>query len=287
MRIRKTLSIILVLAMIIILSMGSLISYAVNEKDFYISISRYVNGSDTRKEYALKDGVSSDGTPKKIFQILSNDGDTIDGKTYYCLNALKGTWLTDENAEIKYNKSYKLQADVEDGELGIDALKNDPTTTYSNIANSEYLYEILWILDNIYVPSTETGSETKNNENKQALLNAAGMVLEHVVDEEEESNTADMWKYKFKSQTSDKYNYFDALNNLYPGNNEFGAIDNKGWWYIDVNNNVQNVVISDDLIEVAQQAAIWYYTNYKDNNTNNENNRFNIKEKGLKNLSKK
>ena len=50
---------------------------------------------------------------------------------------------------------------------------------------------------------------------------------------------------------------------------------------------MQNVVISDDLIEVAQQAAIWYYTNYKDNNTNNENNRFNIKEKGLKNLSKK
>ena len=209
MKIRKTLSIILILAMIIILSMGSLISYAENERDFRISISRYINGSDTGKEYALKNGVSDDGEPKRIFQILS--ADTIDGKTYYCLNALKGTWLTNENAEIKYNKSYKLQAD---GESEIDELKNDPNPTYSNIANSEYLYEMLWILDNIYVPSTETDYETKNNENKLALLNAAGMVLEHVKDDDNNLE-ADLWKYKFTSQTSDKYNYFDNLIELY------------------------------------------------------------------------
>ena len=34
------------------------------------------------------------------------------------------------------------------------------------------------------------------------------------------------------------------------------------------------------MVEVAQQAAIWYYTNYKDNNSNNSNT-YNVKDQFL------
>ena len=94
------------------------------------------------------------------------------------------------------------------------------------------------------------------------LLNQAG--IECVKDEN------GFEYYKYNRRDTNKYNYTSRLKKLY----DIGLADDMqearetGWVYTDTTTNQQVAIeLTDDLVEVAQQAAIWYYTNYKNENS--------------------
>ena len=142
--------------------------------------------------------------------------------------------------ETDYNEYYDLITEK-------NVIGNLSESTYSNIANSNYYGNIMWILDQAYVP---TGS---NNSDKIALLAKAGIVggqdLGYSV------IAGDITGYGYVAQTGYDYSSFVTYGNP------------NGYYYRDVDGNQVDVLLSDEQVEAVQQAAIWYYTNYKDNNS--------------------
>ena len=105
--------------------------------------------------------------------------DANNNTNYYCLNATAGeTWMAGTvGTAATYNKSYNL-----DSQEDINALKNETFLSYKNVANSKYLKQILWILENVYIPAQGSTDDVakKNLENKRSLLAKAGIVYGEV-----------------------------------------------------------------------------------------------------------
>ena len=173
---------IVIIAMSIILGAGTISSLAVNEnanKVLQLQYFRYVYSYDS-KTYEATDGYAlntvGNETHHPIYQILSIENDAITGTNYYCVNATFGqTWNSHDSGvttPVTYNRSYDLNLQSD-----IDILKNDTSlsSAYTNVAKSKYLPQILWILDNIYIPDN-TATAEENLEQKRALLARAGIV---------------------------------------------------------------------------------------------------------------
>ena len=127
-----------------------------------LSYFRYANG-EKKYGYAL----SVEGN-YPVFQIMSSTTDT----DYYCLNASVGdAWRNGHiggDSTATYNMEYDLDSDIE-------GLKSNTNDVYSNIGKSQYLKQILWILDNIYI-SDKNLSEEENLAKKRELLAKAGLI---------------------------------------------------------------------------------------------------------------
>ena len=298
MRFRKKLNQVLVLFMIFVLAMGSIVSFAENNnstKIIRIDPCRYnVSGNTTNRKYGLKKSGSSYDN-KNVFQLYSVDSEesnNITGINYYCLNAIVGnnSWMTGQasNYIATYNNFYNLNIYENKEEnnaiiKGIKALRNDGNAenAYSNIARSKYINEILWILDNIYIPTFGGNNTESDLDQKREFLNNVG--IEYITDD----NGFKFYKYKYTSEDNNKYNYTIRLQQVYDPNNSNNVDDEmknmreSGWYYIDTNNQKVAIELTDDLVEVAQQVAIWYYTNYKNENTAYNDNVFDIIQSGL------
>ena len=138
--------------LVIILVFGTVVSTAFqdysssNALSLILSYFRYVNGEYTNG-YAYNTVGNEGESNFPIFQIISTDNKT----NYFCLNAKQGeSWLTGTSNVATFNRSYDLNS-----ESDLQLLKNETNSVYSNVANSEYLTQILWILDNT--------SHVKNN----------------------------------------------------------------------------------------------------------------------------
>ena len=263
MKMKKAIIRSLIVIMVVILGIGIFLpSLAVtNEnKELVLEHFRYVNGNPTNGyqiQVAQGDPMQSlDRHP--VFQIMSTNKNNDVNLAYYCLNALYGSsWnrAVNERASINNVASYPHYFDL-DSESDIQQLKNSTNEVYKNIVNNpEKLSKILWILNNAYIANN-------NAEQKRSFLAKAGIVYEDYAE------GSDIKSYRYKPQ--DGYNYMNKIT-------ETDAAS-EGWLYTDNNGNYVNVELTDDLIEVSQQLALWYYTNCLDNNESNST-AFNFKQR--------
>ena len=266
----------LIVVMVAMLGIGTILpSLAVTEenKELRLEYFRYIN-NDYTNGYALNTVGNEGESHHPIFQIMSSTNDT----NYYCLNATAGeSWLSGTvGATATYNRGYDLNSSSD-----IDALKNDTNDVYKNIGNSAHLNHILWILDNMYITDKRLSAE-QNLAKKRELLAKAGIIYDNVVEtvNMQEVRTDNM-TYKYVPQTG--YNFNDQLFNIKDGNNNsiYGTQETyQGWYYYDTESKFNNVELTDDIVEVAQQAAIWYFTNYLENNSANSET-YNVRTQGL------
>lgn len=276
MKMRKAIIRTLIVMMVAILGIGNIIpSLAVTEenKELTLSYFRYVNGNYSNG-YALNTVGNAGESHHPVFQIMSNSN----GTNYYCLNATAGeSWLRGTvGAEAKYNIGYDLNSSSD-----INQLKTDTNDVYKNIGNSSHLNHILWILDNMYISDKKLSAE-QNLAKKRELLAKAGIIYDNVIEtvNMQEVKTDNM-TYKYEPQTG--YNFNDQLFNIKDGHNNsiYGTQETyQGWYYYDTKSNFNNVELTDDIVEVAQQAAIWYFTNYLENNSANSET-YNVRKQGL------
>ncbi len=188
MKLKKLLLSTVAVVITLVLAFGNM-SYAAGE--LYVGLSKPNIRPDSGKGYRIGD--------KDIWNLISYDdvsGSRVKDDTLYCVNAGVGFTYTGSDNIRTYNASYNLKTQKDE----IAALS---TADYNSVANTEYYYHILWLLDNIYVPGVSTEAD------RTALLKAA------------------------------KIDY-DIME-------EFALFP-----------------LTDDEIEVVQQMAIWYYTNYDD-----------------------
>ena len=264
MKLKKDIGKMLIAMLIIVLGIGTTSSFAMqdyqgdNALSLRLSYFRYVNGKYT-DGYALNTVGKEGESHHPIYQIMNGT------KTnYYCLNATAGeSWLSGTiGSTATYNRAYNLNLQSD-----IDLLKNDSSLsdTYKNVANSNYLKQILWILDNIYIPDT-TATAEQNLTQKKELLAKAGIVYGSVDDE------------ALNGAVSQGYRYIPQEN--YDYSNKISTQGKKGYFYYDKNKNYVSVELPDEMVEVAGQTALWYFTNYLENNSKNSET-YNVKDQWL------
>lgn len=264
MKMKRSITKILIAMLVVVLAIGTTSSLAVQVQsetlELTLSYFRKVNGKYTNG-YALNTTGNNGESHHPVYQIMDANNNT----NYYCLNATAGeTWMAGTvGTAATYNKSYNL-----DSQEDINALKNETFLSYKNVANSKYLKQILWILENVYIPAQGSTDDVakKNLENKRSLLAKAGIVYGEVDNKPLGENNTTGYRYVVQ----DGYDYSSLVSKQ--------AL--KGYFYYDTNSNYHEIELTDDMVEVAQQAAIWYYTNYKDNNSNNSNT-YNVKDQFL------
>ena len=276
MKMKKAIIRTLVVMMAAILGIGVILpSLAVTEEDKELALSyfRYVNGNYT-DGYALNTVGNEGESHHPVYQIMS----TSNGTNFYCLDATAGeSWTSGTvGTRATYNRGYDLSSASD-----IALLKNDTNETYRKIGNSTKLNQILWILDNMYIPNT-SGSASDNLAKKRELLARAGMVFGQI--EETDINFNPIYHDGYKYVPQQGYDFRQQLFNIKDGNNNSIYDSNRtaqGWFYYDTTSNYQYVEMPDELVEVAQQAALWYFTNYLENNSGNSET-FNVREQGLR-----
>ena len=276
MKMKKAIIRTLIVMMVAILGIGSIIpSLAVTDenKELALEYFRYINNEYT-DGYALNKVGNEGESHHPIYQIMSNSN----GTNYYCLNATAGeSWLSGTvGTKATYNRGYDLSSSSD-----IELLKNDTNDVYKNIGNSSHLNQILWILDNMYIPSKSATAE-ENLAKKREVLARAGVVFDNVIETINfEPIPTENKTYKYMPQTS--YDFGEEIFNIKDGhNNSIYEADKtyQGWYYYDTESNYKYVELPDELVEVAQQAAIWYFTNYLENNSANSET-YNVRTQGL------
>ena len=188
MEMKRNIKKILVAMLILVFGIGTKASFAMqdyqgeNALSLTLSYFRYANG-DYRDGYALNTVGNEGESHHPIYQIMNGTKGN-----YYCLNATAGeTWLSGTvGTSATYNRAYNLNSQSD-----IDSLKNDSSLseTYRNVVNSQYLKQILWILDNMYVQGTSDPAQ------KNELLAKAGIVYGDVDDETLEGKVQQGYRY--------------------------------------------------------------------------------------------
>ena len=212
--------------MMFALFVGQSIVFAAS-KTFMLSLTRGMDDSETKYAYALNTGDNH-----RITQIISlGENNQKLATNFYCLNATKGaSWgEVSLSGTPEYTASYDMIKDKSE----IESL----TTTYSNTVK-QYNTQLMWILDHIHV---DGGISVKN------LLAKAGI---------EEDSEDGIYYYNYKKNPNSVFS--DTSTDLY--RNLYGNMDG---YYITKDGAKKEVLLSKELVESVQQAAIWYYTNYK------------------------
>ena len=264
MKIKQTLIKTLMITIVAILGISaSMPIFATGEtRNLSLSTFRYIDGESTNKAYKLN--IKYDSLNHTIYQIKAENGDT----NYYCLNAEAGThWKRGE--EALYNKSYDL-----DDKSKREELFNDTKAVLTS-SGKENITQILWILENMYISNSRfyvgTAQEkaAQRLEQKNALLAKAGLVLDT---HDDYGHDTGIYRYKYVQQPGFD-NYYNEI--------KYGTIISNGTNVEDgyiVNN--KPIEFTDELVEVAQQAALWYFTNF-DKNAPEDTIRYNVREYGL------
>ena len=185
---KKRLSLIILLILIISLLLSQIISYA-NNGSIYVNITKTnLNGIG----YGIGDPTNA-GSGKYLWNLRTYNSNNVNDlspvqRDLYCIKAEYGdSWNPVNNGTIvEYNLSYNLQADRE---KLITLLEADNSTTNDVVLKlldptNGYYKEILWILDNAYV-------EGKTDKDK--FLENIGIIKSE--DEYLNKNTGDKYEY--------------------------------------------------------------------------------------------
>ena len=232
---------ILVIATIVFL-LGYIMSYANTGETLHVNLTRL---DTTGIGYGIGNAEQSSGNNAVIWNITTHDANgavSATQRNLYCVKANYGaTWETagGPSTVLDYNLSYDLQKDrtellnkIVDNGTDID----DVVKTL--LSESGYYRELLWILDNSYIPGTT---------DKKEFLKSIGIEYD-----------SELQAYVYNPISGYDYSSHVSGNSMMFGYSE------------------EHLMTEAD-IKAVQRAAIWYYTNYKQDPTNNEE--FNNKER--------
>mgnify|MGYP007122055257 CR=1 FL=1 len=255
--IRKTISKLLIIAIMVtmvIATVGQTVVNAAESITLALDTNRIINGNK-KEAYALNTG--SDHT---IYQI-KEDGTTgtNTNTNFLCLNATVGNgW---DGSSIGTPVTYDRSIDLATEEIWN---MNDLASAYKNVlgTNGRYKGQIMWLLDNMLIGSYYEGNTKKayTESDIDEFLAKAGIV------HEDKGGTIAGIGPKGKLYYFDK-SKIEAVNSnsVFANTNSevysslYGIMN--GYYYIDADNNIQDVKLTQELIEAVEQAVIWYFTN--------------------------
>lgn len=168
---------IVIITLILATTAGSIKTYAA-ESSYYLGITNVRESKDGKGGAAYGiGGLKADGNPfKKVWKIVSypTENSTIPNyaNSFYCIKAEHG-FVNEANPNISgkhplYNTKLNMKtqsADVITKLNAINSIKNDPQLT------SEIYNKIMWIIDNMYIPSSATAAK-----DKETLLSKAEII---------------------------------------------------------------------------------------------------------------
>ena len=239
---KKKIGIIIAIVAIIAFLLSYIISYANTGETLHVNLTRL---DTTGIGYGIGNAEQSSGNNAVIWNITTHDANgavSATQRNLYCVKANYGaTWETagGPSTVLDYNLSYDLQKDrtellnkIVDNGTDID----DVVKTL--LSESGYYRELLWILDNSYIPGTT---------DKKEFLKSIGIEYD-----------SELQAYVYNPISGYDYSSHVSGNSMMFGYSE------------------EHLMTEAD-IKAVQRAAIWYYTNYKQDPTNNEE--FNNKER--------
>ena len=239
---KKNIGILILVIATIVFLLGYIMSYANTGETLHINLTRL---DTTGIGYGIGNAEQSSGNNAVIWNITTHDANgavSATQRNLYCVKANYGaTWETagGPSTVLDYNLSYDLQKDrtellnkIVDNGTDID----DVVKTL--LSESGYYRELLWILDNSYIPGTT---------DKKEFLKSIGIEYD-----------SELQAYVYNPISGYDYSSHVSGNSMMFGYSE------------------EHLMTEAD-IKAVQRAAIWYYTNYKQDPTNNEE--FNNKER--------
>ena len=145
---KKIISVLIIIAIIVAILLGSMISYAkYADKPLTARLSK---ANSQGIGYAVFDPNSSG---KYIWNIISYDSnDAVEKRNLYCVKAEYGAnWETTPEQEVTYNLQYDLHADRD---LLEESLGTDPKGVVASLIalNGGQYEQLLWLFDNMYMP---------------------------------------------------------------------------------------------------------------------------------------
>ena len=232
---KKKIGIIIAIVAIIAFLLSYIISYANTGETLHVNLTRL---DTTEIGYGIGNAEQSSGNNAVIWNITTHDANgavSATQRNLYCVKANYGaTWETagGPSTVLDYNLSYDLQKDrtellnkIVDNGTDID----DVVKTL--LSESGYYRELLWILDNSYIPGTT---------DKKEFLKSIGIEYD-----------SELQAYVYNPISGYDYSSHVSGNSMMFGYSE------------------EHLMTEAD-IKAVQRAVIWYYTNYKQDPTNNE-----------------
>ena len=232
---KKKIGIIIAIVAIIAFLLSYIISYANTGETLHVNLTRL---DTTGIGYGIGNAEQSSGNNAVIWNITTHDANgavSATQRNLYCVKANYGaTWETagGPSTVLDYNLSYDLQKDrtellnkIVDNGTDID----DVVKTL--LSESGYYRELLWILDNSYIPGIT---------DKKEFLKSIGIEYD-----------SELQAYVYNPISGYDYSSHVSGNSMMFGYSE------------------EHLMTEAD-IKAVQRAAIWYYTNYKQDPTNNE-----------------
>ncbi len=241
----KSVIFILILTVLMLFSVFANGVYAADTRNVQITKSRHIRSSsgvynDILRGYGIQERDISSARTHPIYELLSKDsGGHIISNDLYCVNSNYGVTFNqqDRYGTAIYHRQYDLANKTE--------LKSQLSSSgYTVVVRDDVYGPLMWILDNIYVVKSATTDEETTNAIRSVLSNAG---IKYGRNPEYPSVQKDMYYYEGKYLTS------------------YG-IDG----YRD--DEQKDVVLTADIIQAVQQAAIWYFTNYTAQGENTYNN---------------
>jgi len=211
---------------------------------------------------------SATSNAEYLFDLIAYNSDSASAevdatKTLYCIKGGFGaSWDTNDNSNwdskrVTFRSFYNMETEKEvlvgnsNGTGLLNGTVGAPDYNINSIKNN--YNQILWILDNIYIPGED------NEEDKIALLKAAGIKKKNNPNYEYECYIYEKNQYDYSGIAS------LGVSGGYILSDSNGAVKDENENYIDI-------ILTDADIEAIQQAAIWYYTNNESENYKNKDN---------------
>ena len=238
---KKFLYAIVIIFIAITLTIQSTVKADSNQKIFCLSHQRYIYNKSTsqfdqKMVYGI-DGISGESETKPLFQILSWDAaqTSINGINYLCMNGQVAHTWNDSNQSIDTKITYEGSKSYD---LDTVAGKNKIVANYD---------QIMWLLDNVYLTSEDSGeinAKSGNSKDLEAFIAKAGIIFGNPY-----SNPN---KYSY---------YYNGQNEQVKSSITYGREDlANGYYYMNGTEQV-NVSLTPELVEAVEQAVLWYFTN--------------------------
>ena len=236
---KKRFSILIAVVAIMAFLLSYIISYANTGETIYVNLTKVDTSGVGYGIGNPANGTNEAGKPATsayIWNIMTHDSASSttaskNQRNLYCIKGNYGnSWNTSNDKILAYNLSYDLQADREKLLKNIVDNSNDADDVVKTLlSESGYYRELLWILDNSYI---------EGKTDKIQFLSNIGI------------------KY---DSTEGRY-YYEPISGYDYSSYVSGNSTNSGY--------SKEHLMTDADIKAVQRAAIWYFTNYLQDKTN-------------------
>ena len=161
---KKIFASLIIVAMLIPAILGLLQSkvYAA-DTGITVYLEEYRTGSTPNTAYSIGRFPNGENSGKRIWDLIASSNATGEKLNVYCLN---GGYPDGWDSGSSNAKEYKTAADNDTCHINYKTEKGNIVTYQSrddfvnrNIVNDTYYYNIIWIIDNMYIPGVSTEEE--------------------------------------------------------------------------------------------------------------------------------